>query len=164
MLMYNNFVNNLFDRSEYYPEIFEEQHPHDYGTETYLSTLVRIRRNGIWYIVHVVNSCLTLKEDTRENTVIKMVQNLKRLMYLVQQVQHCHMVVEGKNSGVVLDPLQASEAYRLSRNITYHFAKRNSDVKYDESRTADPIHDVITNHNPKLIESCNPTVENTPKT
>jgi len=44
----------LRDKSSFYPKIYSEK----FGDELYLSTIVRVNRNGIWYDIHHIE-CTT---------------------------------------------------------------------------------------------------------
>ena len=85
--------------SQYYPIIKQDVH----DGSIFLTTLVRIERDGKWYIVHCVESFTPTKPED-------FVQSFKNMMFNVHQIQYLYQI-----SGTMedIDPLQQSEMDRL---------------------------------------------------
>lgn len=115
-LYLQNRVKELRSKSKYYPEvIFEEylssgwdNYPPNSVKQVFASTLVRIERDGVWYVVHVVEHCL-LDQYTLVNTFPIM---LNRFLHKVNTVQ-----LFWKPKPEEKDSLQKSEFERLYPSI-----------------------------------------------
>ncbi len=77
------FIAQLKAESSYYPEVLVKNR-FDGQEELYASTLVRIERNGIWYVVHAVFWIMP-NHQVRDFL-------FTRLMHSVHQIQHLYVV------------------------------------------------------------------------
>jgi hypothetical protein len=90
----------LKENSSYYPQLFLSEE----GGELACSTLVRIERESIWYVVHCV------ERIKYPNKIADMEALLKKMMWSVYAIQTCYRIT-GKYEDV--DTLQQSEVERL---------------------------------------------------
>lgn len=75
----------LKQNSDYWPEVFFKREQAGQGTEIYASTLARIERDGIWYVVHHIHSVWKDDSDPDSNLESYLVINLSRQVHISQQ-------------------------------------------------------------------------------
>lgn len=104
---FEDFIEALKKQSNYYPKIIRARKLY----VTYYSTLVRIERDGKWYVVHCV-------ESLSQTLKVEEIYCLMRLIESVHKIQHLYKITDGKFE--YLDPLQESEAERLTKALPRH--------------------------------------------
>ncbi len=107
----NKFIAILKSKSDYYPIIFEDI----LGDSTFYSTLVRIKRNDKWYVVHCVESFQIY--DRPRDFYVKAFMLM--LMNNVCKIQHLFIVDDNVvSSGFAdLDKSQMDEAERIRKMV-----------------------------------------------
>lgn len=99
-------IAELKEKSSYYPEVVIEEYRNDhpeYDRVVFASTLVRIERDGKWYVVHCVENIVPMETTSEKHLLI-------RLMDSVHKIQHLYRIT-GQFEDV--DPIQKSETDRL---------------------------------------------------
>ncbi len=98
-------LNTLRINSPYYPQIasFVE------GDREYLSTLVRIERNGVWYAIHVEHDFMANLQRSYEMRAVI----LQKMVVDITKIQYFYML----QNDDVPDKIQISEKDRLLEYI-----------------------------------------------
>jgi len=122
--MINEIINNvasfredvrlLKEKSSYYPSILEEVRVADVDTifetsETVLSTLVRVKREGKWYVVHCVERAFI-----NDKTTVRHLYN--KFIFSVHQIQNLYKLT-GDSRFEELDDNQEEESERLLKQL-----------------------------------------------
>lgn len=96
----------LKTESSYYPNVLIKY----YGSECYASTLVRIKRNGTWYLVHCVESIILTESIKEEDLLIKFIDSVYKIQFLYNIIEVNDRTIEQFQD---VDKLQISEEERL---------------------------------------------------
>ena len=82
----------------------------------YASTLVRIKRNSKWYVVHCVESIILTKDCNEKHLLLRMMQSV----YQIQLLYHIsEITIHDGKSLQDIDNLQQSEIERLIKSGSY---------------------------------------------
>jgi len=109
-LRYQKIVSELKKDSDYYPSVLIREYDSNhniYKGALFMSTLVRIERDGKHYIVHCVVSMLNTSNAAMSNLFLRLINSVHRITYLYE--------ITGEFEDV--DELQESEKDRLLRTL-----------------------------------------------
>ncbi len=98
-LSFERIIAELEENSKYYPDILIKNY---YGT-LYASTLARIKRNKIYYVVHCVEAIIITPTTSEKDLLLKIMKSVHNIIYLYK--------LTGKYENI--DILQISETERL---------------------------------------------------
>ena len=96
--------------SSYYPSILIREYPNDhskYKKVIFASTLVRIKRNGKYYIVHSVESIINTPNITKTELLLKLIDSVHKITHLY------NLTCKYDN----IDILQEDEEIRLIKTL-----------------------------------------------
>lgn len=96
-------VAKLKKESKYYPNVFLCEEDIEYGKSVYVSTWVRVKRNGVWYKIFCFESYLCSKNESQTSDLFF------KFMASVHSIQHLYVVSEKDK----IDELQIDEEQRL---------------------------------------------------
>lgn len=108
-----NRIAELKKESGYYPKVLIKPYREiGFVTELYASTLVRIERDGIWYIVHCVEWIVPNSQTVVSNLLLRLMDSV----YKIQCLYKIPNNVVNFNGVPIhdIDLLQISEIERLS--------------------------------------------------
>ena len=83
--LFKQRISELKKDSHYYPSVLIREYPVDqpkYKKEIYASSLIRIKRNGVYYTVHCVESIIETENTTESDLLIKFMGYAYNIMYL----------------------------------------------------------------------------------
>lgn len=108
---HNLIIAQLRKDSKYYPEIIIENYDSEFdfcGINTFASTLVRINKNGIWFVVHCVESLMRREDEGIHHLLFRLIKS-------VHNIQHLYKIpfMDEKEGAFEIDILQQDEAERL---------------------------------------------------
>lgn len=108
-------VFELKQKSPYYPHILYENK----NNQLYASTLIRIKRNNVWYAVHLVKSIYFKSPKYYKDSKLELTQTMHSIAYNVLLFYNA--------SNLNPDTLQISEKERMfPEHIRNHIHEENS--------------------------------------
>ena len=112
-----NRVASLKKESPYYPSVIvrEYERHHEPYNEIYISTLVRIERDGVWYVVHCLESGVETEYFNTEDILMQLQQSAYKIQHLYKLCGHEE-----------IDKIQKSEKERLIEMLAYHRFNRGT--------------------------------------
>ena len=133
--MWKAKIEHLKKNSQYYPEIYSEvqdRYPSVMSTDIqdiYLSTLVRIKRDGTWYVVHCVEAL-----QQRKYQPVDILRFFSRFILSVHNIIHLYKITGTMED---VDELQIDEEERIIK--MYHAYREKSNNTRDRG-SSDPDH------------------------
>jgi hypothetical protein len=115
-------IEMLKAESGYYPKVLMKSFVEKEETgksRSYASTLVRIKRNGLWYKIHCLESQIVPREDPRFDFL------LLRLMQSVYQIQKLYKIAGTGNDELDLNQISEKDRLRIDsiKESSYQWAE-----------------------------------------
>lgn len=114
---FNEYLTHLRDVSKRWPEIHIEFNKA--RQETVASTLVRIKRGGVWFLIHCVSNIKVESPDDLSASVCSVLTQIVRTVHDTQVLY----VISGFGGLEEIDPDQSEESERLEKIRPFKIAK-----------------------------------------
>jgi hypothetical protein len=112
----NEWTMVLRKIAKYYPQVISKNHPN--GQDISFTTLVRIKRDDVWYVVHLVHTEYSVPPSGNLEHVYQ------RMMLDAHLIQNLYIIDKNRPELSVVDALQIDEKERLYHD--YHIPKPKS--------------------------------------